>query len=278
MESNRRLQGIWNIASCVAAAAGSIAAAPADADKLYFVLRAGDLFGLRELPEHWISPNKSDSRQITLLMYAAEIGSPGNLLLIADDKERLEATVTICLVTDPDRLIVDAAETLASQMFCRIRVRLQWYGPPVCPAGAADTIFVMIQTHTPEGKFPGALGVALPLEGSHASVFYDRVLPAGPGDSRVAALLAHVMAHEIAHLLQGIVRHSESGILKARWSATDLARMAYFPLMFAPEDAILINHGLEERHARLVSSGFAGAPSNRSDEIGARKERSLLVP
>ena len=54
--------------------------------------------------------------------------------------------------------------------------------------------------------------------------------------------------------------------------------MAYFPLMFTPEDAILISHGLEERHARLVSSGFAETPINRSDEVRARKERSLLVP
>jgi hypothetical protein len=53
-----------------------------------------------------------------------------------------------------------------------------------------------------------ALGVALPLEGSHARVFYDRVLRASPDDAYQDALLAHVMAHEIAHVLQGLIRHS----------------------------------------------------------------------
>jgi hypothetical protein len=120
--------------------------------------------------------------------------------------------------------------------------------------------------------------MALLPEGSHAWVFYDRVLGAGPDDSHVAALLAHAMAHEIAHVLQGINRHSESGILKAHWSGTDCARMKVFPLMFTREDAILIHHGLEERHSRLVSNGSAGVPINSSDEIRGLSERSLPVP
>ena len=94
----------------------------------------------------------------------------------------------------------------------------------------------------------------------------------------MAALLAHAMAHEIAHLLQGINRHSESGILKGHWSGTDCARMAYFPLMFTPEDAILIHRGLEERRARMISSRPGGAPINSSYEIWALRERSLPVP
>ena len=97
------------------------------------------------------------------------------------------------------------------------------------------------------------------------------MLRAGPDDSHVAALLAHAMAHEIAHVLQGISRHSESGILKAHWSGTDCARMAFFPLMFTREDALLIHHGLRVRHSRLASSG-------RSDEIWTGKERSLPLP
>jgi hypothetical protein len=203
---------------------------------------------------------------------------PGNLLRVADVPRPSEPAVTICLVTDPNRLIVGAAETLTSQMFSKVRVRLQWHGPPVCPAAAEDPIFLTLQTRTPETQLPGAMGVALPLEGSHAWVFYDRVVRTHAGDNHVAALLAHAMAHEIAHLLQGTIRHSESGILKARWSGIDCARMASFPLMFTREDAILIRHGLEERRARMISSRPGGAPGNRSDEIWALRERSLPVP
>jgi hypothetical protein len=181
------------------------------------------------------------------------------------------------MVTDPNRLIVGTAKTLTNQMFAKIRVRLQWHEPPVCPASAANPVFVTLQTRTPESDFHGALGVALPLEGSHAWVFYDRVQRASPDDTHLAALLAHVMAHEIAHVLQGVNRHSESGILKAHWSGTDCARMASFPLMFTREDAILIRHGLEERHSRRASSASANFPTAGSVRDSAG-ERSLPVP
>jgi hypothetical protein len=201
-----------------------------------------------------------------------------NLLWIAGGQQHSESVVRVCLVSDPNRLIVDAAEKLAGEMFAKIRVRLQWHEPPVCPAGASDPVLLTLETQTVETHFPGALGAALPSEGSHAWVFYDRVLRAGLDDNYVAALLAHAMAHEIAHVLQGINRHSESGILKAHWSDTDCARMTFFPLMFTREDALLIHRGLKERHSRLVSNGSAGIPINQSDEIWARRERSLPVP
>lgn len=106
---------------------------------------------------------------------------------------------------------------------------VKWHDPPVWPASAETPIFLTLETRMSETQLPGALGVALPLEGNHAWVFYDRVLRASSEDNHPAALLAHVMAHEIAHVLQGIIRHSDSGILKARWSGTDCTRMAVFP-------------------------------------------------
>jgi hypothetical protein len=118
---------------------------------------------------------------------------------------------------------------------------------------------MVIWTGTPKTYLPGALGVALPLEGTHAWVFYDRVWGSVP-DSRVPALLAHVMVHEIAHLLQGTIRHSESGILKAHWSDTEIGHMAFLPLAFTPIDAILIRHGIEERRLREAQNSFMPAP------------------
>jgi hypothetical protein len=71
-------------------------------------------------------------------------------------------------------------------------------------------------------------------------VFYDRIKqkPA-PGE-----LLAHVMVHEITHILQGISRHSDSGVMKANWSGEDFQRMRYKVLPFAEEDVVLIHRGL----------------------------------
>jgi hypothetical protein len=109
---------------------------------------------------------------------------------------------------------------LADRIFSSIQVSVRWHEPPGCPATKEVPIFMVMRTGTPKTYLPVALGVALPLEGNHAWVFYDRVWRSAP-DSRVPALVAHVMVHEIAHLLQRTVRHSESGILKARWSDTE---------------------------------------------------------
>ena len=192
-----------------------------------------------------------------------------NLFRIAAGHQWLEPAATICLVTDPNRPIVGAAATLTNQMFVAIRVVLRWHEPQLCPARAAAPVFLTFAIHTPEAYFRGALGVALPLEGSHAWVFYDRAQRAARDDTGLTALLAHVMAHEIAHVLQGTTRHSENGILKAHWSDTDSARMAYFPLMFTREDGILIHKGLEERRARLVSNSSNGVPPDHANEISA---------
>jgi hypothetical protein len=54
--------------------------------------------------------------------------------------------------------------------------------------------------------------------------------------------------------------------------------MTFFPMMFTREDALLIHHGLEDRHSRLVSGGSAGVPINGSDEIRVRRKRCLPVP
>jgi hypothetical protein len=202
----------------------------------------------------------------------------GKLFRMAAIQTRAESTVAVCLVTDPNRPIVAAAETLADRIFSSIRVKIHWHEPPVCPATTENPIFMVIQMPTPEGYLPGALGAALPLEGGHGWVFYDRVRRSAPDDDHLLALLAHVMAHEIAHVLQGIIRHSGSGILKAQWSATDCARMSFFPLMFTSYDAILIHLGIEERRLRLSPNPFGRDAANRSDEILSAGEGAPAVP
>jgi hypothetical protein len=59
--------------------------------------------------------------------------------------------------------------------------------------------------------------------------------------------LAHVMVHEIGHVLEQMQRHSENGVMKARWSAADIKRMERDPLPFAPEDVESIREGLLRR-------------------------------
>jgi hypothetical protein len=48
-------------------------------------------------------------------------------------------------------------------------------------------------------------------------------------------LLRPLPVHEITHVLEGIDRHSATGIMKDRWDDNDYAEMRRKPLRFAPE-------------------------------------------
>ena len=91
-----------------------------------------------------------------------------------------------------------------------------------------------------------SLAYALPYEGTHIVVFQDRILRMR-GVHSVPRLLAHVMAHEITHILEGIGRHSGEGVMKAHWTKDDFVAMARKPLEFAKDDVELIQAGLVRR-------------------------------
>ena len=57
--------------------------------------------------------------------------------------------------------------------------------------------------------------------------------------------VAHVLVHEITHVIEGVTRHSASGIMKARWDTRDYFDMRRKPLSFAQEDVNLIYDGLK---------------------------------
>jgi hypothetical protein len=89
---------------------------------------------------------------------------------------------------------------------------------------------------------------AFVYEGVHIEVFKDRVATGKTGIDPV--LLAHVMVHEITHILEGVARHSRSGVMKAQWTQEDYVRMHYSPIGFAAEDIELIQLGMLRRQAR----------------------------
>lgn len=131
------------------------------------------------------------------------------------------------------------AKTMTSAMFSRICVKLEWYLRE-CPPGA---LHVSLSTDTSPGLMPGALAYALPYEGTHIVVFWNRVQDT-TDRSHWSQLLAHVFAHEITHILEGMNRHTGSGIMQAHWSASEIRNLAYRPLRFAPEDMDLIYRGI----------------------------------
>ena len=99
---------------------------------------------------------------------------------------------------------------------------------------------------------PGALAYALPFEGVHICVFYDRIQASGPAVESV--LLGHVLAHEIGHILEGVPNHEQSGLMKAQWTTEEQRSMKYARMMFTSADVNLIHQGLTQRALRTTTA------------------------
>ena len=133
------------------------------------------------------------------------------------------------------------AQEVADRIFAEAGVRINWRTGR--PSGAQSkrepAILVTLAERTPVDYLPGALAEARLFEGVHITVFWDRI------ESRArwapaSVVLAHVLVHEITHILQRVDRHSESGIMKAQWTIDDYRAMASKPLSFTPHDVELI--------------------------------------
>lgn len=163
--------------------------------------------------------------------------------------------VPLCNETGFDTTVLRQAEATASSIFSKIGVTVYWTGGSDCPAQGIRIQFVR---NAPDNYFPGALAYARPYEGVHIEVFYNRVRETVE-PSKVPALLAHVLAHEIGHVLEGTNCHSEHGIMKARWDANDYYEMARKPLGFSEVDLRLIRQALDARGGlrAMVSSKAA---------------------
>jgi hypothetical protein len=126
---------------------------------------------------------------------------------------------------------------MASKIFEEIGVTIQWRREGACR--------ITVHVTTPgKQEYPGALARALVFEGTRIEVFYERVRKL-VGPRRLPALLGHVLAHEIAHVLQGTDLHTQSGMMKAQWNNRDYDLMAWKPLSFTASDAQLIRMGLD---------------------------------
>jgi len=171
--------------------------------------------------------------------------------------------VVACIEVNKENADVVAAARMASaRLFEPAGVNLEWHTDRrFCEAQRDQVIKVSLSLDTPKDLAPGALAYALPYEGVHIQVCYDRMADAG-NDLR-PKLLAYVIVHEITHILQGVDRHSDSGIMMPRWSGPEFGRMRIGQLRFAEQDIELIHDGLAARAARHASKTLVAAAESR---------------
>jgi hypothetical protein len=175
---------------------------------------------------------------------------------------KLSLTVYVQASIGDSRLvpILMRARAVASGMFATAGVQINWRSRQPKAHEAERPILIDITSNTPETFHRGALASSHPFEGAHIRVFYDRVENAYHPEA-TAMLLAHVLVHEITHVLEGTDSHSEEGLMKAQWTADDLVRMVYNPLPFDSADVLLIREGVANRGrpARKAPPGLISA-------------------
>lgn len=148
---------------------------------------------------------------------------------------------------------LSVARIQAKDLFEAAGVRLEWRsGSPKPDPTAARVVGIEFVASAPSFFCtPGhehSLAAARPYAEGPAAimVFTDRVLDllwSMDGHS-AGKVLGHILAHELTHVLEGISRHSTTGLMKALWSAKDYTNLTRGGLQFAAEDVELLHLGI----------------------------------
>jgi hypothetical protein len=167
------------------------------------------------------------------------------------------ADVTIFVSGDdyPPAAVEFGARGAVSWMYAQIGIRLAWGSgsPPKGDVhGSPVSIQVLFAKDRPNNATPEALAFALPFadRATIITVMYDRIRSIAARPASAQAILSHVLAHEIGHVLMASDGHAGTGIMKAHWNGQDYAAMARKPLEFTPDNVELIVKGLTLRKSR----------------------------
>jgi hypothetical protein len=197
--------------------------------------------------------------RLALLVLTLAIGMRAQNLEIAVELKDAE-------LVPPDILM--QAQLTASRIYVGIGVKLKW------SSDDATDLRVQFDAGMTAAFHSGALGYAAPYggRGTVVHVLFDRVSQVSSA-GQMGVLLGHVIAHELGHILKGTDGHADRGIMKAQWSARDLAQMTFRPLSFTREDAELIREGIPARkhtgtNRRVVTRKPVGGLQPLSQALG----------
>jgi hypothetical protein len=140
--------------------------------------------------------------------------------------------------------VLGSGKQAASQIFDSIGIKLLWS----CQDPARETIVIRLTAHVPRHFRKGTLAYALPFarKGVRITVFYDRLEPILQDHLAFAgSIFGCVLAHEIAHVVEGVDSHAETGLMRGYWNEDDFVSMKFHAFAFAPEDAESIRQRVE---------------------------------
>jgi hypothetical protein len=157
-----------------------------------------------------------------------------------------------------NNVVMARAQRVVNAVFSQAAIQIEWLPARQCNVTPDNVLRIEMDAVAASGFGPQTMAYALPYRetGTTIHVFYDRVMQDHhelPGE-----LLGHVMAHEIGHVVEGVARHSSSGLMKAHWGLKDYWEMKKQRLFFAAEDVELMH-----LHLQRVSAGGVTAQSGR---------------
>ena len=149
------------------------------------------------------------------------------------------------------------ARGIVHEAYAGIGVQVIWRVSNSAPAGCETRpghrkIVIELRSGTAPGRGSAALAYANPYsrQGPCVTLLMDRLKEkAERNPETTGVLLGHVLAHEIGHVLQGIARHSETGLMKEQWSEREIGQMWKQTLLFTAYDAEMILEPFQASHS-----------------------------
>jgi hypothetical protein len=140
-----------------------------------------------------------------------------------------------------------------NRMFAAAGVRIAWRGghPNRDTLLGLAVSIELAETDGPDREVR-VLGKTCPFgAGVHRVIVFQDMVRNRANASQIDEykVMAHVLVHEIGHVLERLDRHSDTGIMKARWTPADYQIMQREPLPFAKEDLEWIHNALDEIRA-----------------------------
>jgi hypothetical protein len=150
------------------------------------------------------------------------------------------------------------AQSYTSRLLADAGVRIVWRsGAPASGASELPRVhmtFVAIAPPEFRAK-PKALGAAAPFGAGvrRITIFSDRLARfVQPLRVRTGAVVGHIFAHELVHILQGAAAHSDRGLMRENWTREDLDTMSRHGLPMTGFDREFVRLGISAWRARLT--------------------------
>jgi hypothetical protein len=150
-------------------------------------------------------------------------------------------TVQLLIVNDAHvpADVLSAARQEAVGIFARAGIEIVWHDE-AADAPAAYRFAVKIVAHALDyaGAKPHVMGVALrETRGTLVYAFFGRVSDFARAQRIPSStMLAHVIAHEVGHLLLPKGWHSERGLMRGKWDRAQVETAVRGELTFTPEE------------------------------------------